>query len=31
MSINRIPELVEQVLLSNEDERLVAAIAKLQL
>ncbi|CAF4251102.1 unnamed protein product [Rotaria magnacalcarata] len=31
MSTNRIPELVEQVLLSNEDEHLVAAIAKLKL
>jgi hypothetical protein len=30
MSINRIPELVEQVLLSNEDERLLLAIEKLQ-
>ncbi|CAF2830380.1 unnamed protein product [Rotaria sp. Silwood2] len=31
MSINRIPELVEQILLSNEHERLVSTIAKLQL
>ncbi|CAF1406334.1 unnamed protein product [Rotaria sordida] len=31
MSINRIPELAEQVLLSNEHERLLSAIAKLQL
>jgi hypothetical protein len=30
MSINRIPELVEQVLLINEDERLLLAIEKLQ-
>ncbi|UJR18795.1 hypothetical protein I4U23_005701 [Adineta vaga] len=30
MSINRIPELVEQVLLSNEHERLLLAIKQLQ-
>jgi len=30
MSINRIPELVEQVLLNNEHERLLLAIQKLQ-
>ncbi|CAF2830447.1 unnamed protein product [Rotaria sp. Silwood2] len=30
MSINRIPELVEQVLLNNEHERLLLAIEKLQ-
>jgi hypothetical protein len=30
MSVSRIPELVEQVLLSNEQERLISAIDKLQ-
>ncbi|CAF1404370.1 unnamed protein product [Adineta steineri] len=30
MSISRIPELVDQVLLSNENERLLLAIEKLQ-
>ena len=30
MSISRIPELVEQVLLSNEHERVLLAIQKLQ-